>query len=216
MPLKFPLIDLSGVKGILIDLDNTLYDFSEMNRRASRKAHKHIRKYIDFESFFSQYTSLLKKNMEKGRPSDHSRFQIFRQMLEERNVPQAWALAEKTESSFWDYFIGHIRPDKEALAFLKKAKENNIPVCLVSDMFGNIQAKKLQKMKLEKYIDFIVTNDEVFCDKPHPEIFRKALEKLKIQPEKAIMVGDNPIKDIQGAAAASIKGYLVEVLPNKN
>ncbi|EIJ35151.1 HAD family hydrolase [Thiothrix nivea] len=38
--------------------------------------------------------------------------------------------------------------------------------------------------------------------KPHPEIFRQALAKVNILPEQAVYVGDDPVRDIQGAADA--------------
>ncbi len=210
MTLKFPLTDLSCVKGVLIDLDDTLYDFSKANDYALRQVHKYFKKYMDFDSFIRLYSSLLKKNVENARPSDHSRFLVFKQILEDKNVPYAWDLAEKAETAFWNDFIRRIRPEKEAIAFLKQAKENNLPVCLVSDMFGNIQARKLRKLKVQKYIDFMVTNDETNCDKPNPNIFFKALEKLQLRPEQTVMLGDNLKKDVEGAQAVGIKAYLVK------
>ena len=65
-------------------------------------------------------------------------------------------------------------------------------------------------MKLDKYVDFIVTNDELGVDKPHPSLFQRGLEKLGISAKEAIMVGDNPENDIKGAQALGIRSYLVE------
>ena len=41
--------------------------------------------------------------------------------------------------------------------------------------------------------------------KPDPEIFRRALGALKIRPEEAVFVGDNPESDIAGAKAVGMK-----------
>ncbi len=38
--------------------------------------------------------------------------------------------------------------------------------------------------------------------KPHPAIFQQALEQVGISPHQAVYVGDDPVRDIQGAASA--------------
>jgi HAD superfamily hydrolase (TIGR01662 family) len=44
--------------------------------------------------------------------------------------------------------------------------------------------------------------------KPHPAIFRAALDELKIDPVEAVFVGDNPIADIAGAQAVGMRAVL--------
>jgi putative hydrolase of the HAD superfamily len=38
--------------------------------------------------------------------------------------------------------------------------------------------------------------------KPHPAIFHQALDRVGISPQHAVYVGDDPVRDIQGAACA--------------
>ncbi|MFX0106321.1 MAG: HAD-IIA family hydrolase [Candidatus Hodarchaeota archaeon] len=53
------------------------------------------------------------------------------------------------------------------------------------------------------------TTPKVF-GKPSPEYFLQALEKLKIKSDEALVIGDDIESDIQGAINASIKGILVK------
>jgi HAD superfamily hydrolase (TIGR01549 family) len=46
--------------------------------------------------------------------------------------------------------------------------------------------------------------------KPHPTIFRAALELLGVEPEAAVMVGDSIDDDVEGARAAGIRGLLLD------
>jgi FMN phosphatase YigB (HAD superfamily) len=46
--------------------------------------------------------------------------------------------------------------------------------------------------------------------KPSPTIFRAALELLDVAPEAAVMVGDSPLDDIDGARALGMRAYLVD------
>lgn len=41
--------------------------------------------------------------------------------------------------------------------------------------------------------------------KPHPAIFHQALQQVGISPHQAVYVGDDPVRDIQGAASAGLR-----------
>jgi HAD superfamily hydrolase (TIGR01509 family) len=56
---------------------------------------------------------------------------------------------------------------------------------------------------LEWSIDLLITRQDVRLPKPHPAGILIALERLNIQSENAIMVGDSP-DDIQAAKAANV------------
>ena len=50
--------------------------------------------------------------------------------------------------------------------------------------------------------DFSVSAREAGVAKPHPRIFQLALQKAGIKEDEAVYVGDDPIRDIQGANQA--------------
>jgi HAD superfamily hydrolase (TIGR01458 family) len=49
----------------------------------------------------------------------------------------------------------------------------------------------------------------VVCGKPAPAYFDAALEMLDVRPERAAMVGDDVVNDVDGARAAGLTGVLV-------
>jgi len=53
---------------------------------------------------------------------------------------------------------------------------------------------------LAELLDVMVFSEEVGVSKPSPEIFLHALEKLGVEPENAVFVGDGLVNDVQGAA----------------
>lgn len=61
---------------------------------------------------------------------------------------------------------------------------------------------------LDAVIDLVITSALVGYEKPHPEIFRIALE-LAGQPKVAWMVGDNVAADVLGAEQLGILAILV-------
>ncbi|MDD5393624.1 MAG: HAD family hydrolase [Thiothrix sp.] len=52
---------------------------------------------------------------------------------------------------------------------------------------------------------FVHSAAEAGVAKPHPLIFQQALAKVNIPPHKAVYVGDDPVRDIQGAANAGLR-----------
>ncbi|USS40759.1 TIGR02253 family HAD-type hydrolase [Thermococcus aggregans] len=61
------------------------------------------------------------------------------------------------------------------------------------------QKLKLRITKLDKYFDVVVTRDDVKTVKPDPKIFLYACEKLNVDPQDAMMIGDNLYQDVYGA-----------------
>ena len=46
--------------------------------------------------------------------------------------------------------------------------------------------------------------------KPHPKIFKTALNKLKIPANKTLHIGDQPLSDLQGAKQVGITPILLD------
>jgi HAD superfamily hydrolase (TIGR01509 family) len=61
--------------------------------------------------------------------------------------------------------------------------------------------KILGHFQLANHFDVVMTGDDVKRGKPDPEIVIKACERLKVQPERAVLVGDTKA-DFQAGKAA--------------
>jgi putative hydrolase of the HAD superfamily len=64
---------------------------------------------------------------------------------------------------------------------------------------------------LAPFFDVEVYFSEVGVAKPHPVIFRAALDALGVAPEAAAYVGDRLRADVAGAQGVGMKGILIEV-----
>ena len=49
----------------------------------------------------------------------------------------------------------------------------------------------IQKLKIAKYVDFFICNEDISNAKPHPEIFLRILLKLNLKPKEAVVVEDS-------------------------
>ncbi|WP_297418292.1 TIGR02253 family HAD-type hydrolase [Thermococcus sp.] len=61
------------------------------------------------------------------------------------------------------------------------------------------QRLKLELAGLSGYFKVVVTREDVRAIKPEPGVFLYALERLGVDPEEAIMVGDSLSQDVYGA-----------------
>ncbi|PFJ82869.1 2-haloalkanoic acid dehalogenase, partial [Bacillus cereus] len=68
------------------------------------------------------------------------------------------------------------------------------------------QKAKIINTNLNNYFDTIIISEEVGLSKPDKRIFELALNKLNVQPENTLFVGDDLEKDIAGCQNANIKG----------
>ena len=102
---------------------------------------------------------------------------------------------------YWDAYLHKIELFDGAFEFVQ---EFSSKICFVTDLTAHIQHRKLKKMGLSNLGCKLVSSEEVGVEKPHPYIFKVALDKLNVDPSKACMVGDSYKKDVQGAILSGI------------
>ncbi len=62
---------------------------------------------------------------------------------------------------------------------------------------------------LDGLINLTISSADHGFMKPHPSIFRAALEIVSVQPSEAVMVGDSLLHDAVGATQAGLQGVLL-------
>jgi HAD superfamily hydrolase (TIGR01509 family) len=60
----------------------------------------------------------------------------------------------------------------------------------------------LQKASILEYFEFYLSNEDVKHGKPDPEIYNKAIDKLRVRPEECLILEDNE----NGIRAAKASG----------
>ncbi|MCH9843888.1 MAG: HAD family hydrolase [Alphaproteobacteria bacterium] len=215
MKIIYPEIPLDNVRGVLIDLDHTLYDFTTAEENALKKCHeKHCKDFqpLEWQEFISRFYMARMSITLRLAPqaAARSRYLAFQLWLEENKIPNAHILAADYEDAYWDVFMQHVSLAPDAEKFINSVKAKKIPITVVTNMQPRIQLAKLQIMGIAEQIDFMVTSEEAGAEKPSPHPFRLALEKMHLEAKDVIMVGDNHEHDIVGAEALGIKSYLVK------
>lgn len=93
-----------------------------------------------------------------------------------------------------------------AARLLAELRTAGLRVVLVSNAQSCYTRPELDLLGLSDVFDRIVISSEEGVRKPSPEIFRRALEREGLRPERVVMVGNDTVADIAGARAAGIDG----------
>jgi putative hydrolase of the HAD superfamily len=76
-------------------------------------------------------------------------------------------------------------------------------LAIVSNFDGRLRVI-LERLGISKYFGHVFVSSEIGADKPDPEIFRRALKFLNLQPSGALHVGDDPERDWKAATDAGL------------
>lgn len=100
-----------------------------------------------------------------------------------------------------------------AIETLAALKARGLTLAVVSNTVqpGRFLSSNTQRWGLSEFFDARVYSSDVGVAKPHPEIFRIALERLGARAENAVYVGDRLVPDVAGPHAAGLKAVLIEV-----
>jgi len=195
-------------RGILLDLDNTLYDYLAAHTPAlevtlnwlTEKLH---RPRPDVQSAYTESRRRVNKELH-GLASSHSRLLYFQGVCEQLET-EPYEVAVEAQDLYWREFFRHMILRPGVLDFLSAMK--GTPIAIVTDLTTRIQFQKITHLKLAPLLQAIVTSEEAGHEKPHARIFELAATKLQTSPEDLCMIGDSWERDIQGALKFGMRCY---------
>ncbi|KAB7892655.1 HAD family hydrolase [Poseidonibacter ostreae] len=192
-------------KGLLLDIDNTLYGYDSTHKIAKNSVLDYCNSKFNLTntSIEEAYDIARKKvHIELSETaSSHNRLLYIQKMLEHLNInPLEHTL--DIYNIYWDTFLENMKPFDGVYELLEMYKGK---ICLVTDLTAHIQHRKVQKLELDRYCTKIVTSEESGREKPHPYMFMSALGKLDLKAKDVCMIGDSLKKDIVGASSLNIK-----------
>jgi FMN phosphatase YigB (HAD superfamily) len=187
---------LQNIKGIVFDLDDTLYPEKDFVFSAYRAVAEKV--WLDHGV---EIESSLRKIFNYGRRGD-----LFSIVLKEKNIIFDEAYVHSLVDAYRKHQPG-IVPYTD-IRILDDLKKQNFKLGLLTDGWKQVQAGKIKALKLEHFFDAIVLSDELGGPefwKPCALPFEKILKLLELKPEDAVYIGDNPVKDFAGARKLGMK-----------
>lgn len=191
-------------KTILLDIDNTLFDYPKAEKHAIKATFEDFgffsnRSESEFEEIKKEYkviNDLLWEKLEKGEiTSTELKVERFRMLFEKSNLSYS-------PEEFSKQYLKRLG---EGAFLLDGAEEvckylyGKYKLGIVTNGMKEVQYSRIGKSPIGKYIDKIIISEEVGISKPNAGIFEYALKELGTEDKKeAIMVGDSLSADIQG------------------
>lgn len=201
---------MTEIKAVLFDLDDTLFD----HRHAAASTLRLIRQghpalcTVDADRLEHEYHRLVEDTWESvlaGRLTVHeARIERFVRLFELCGETLSEADADRVALSYRDGYQTNRQPVEGALELLAEL-HGRARIGIVTNNFVQEQQEKLDHCGLSRYIDFLVTSEEVGVPKPGAEMFLRALQRARCAPEEAVMLGDSWQNDVLGALAAGMR-----------
>ncbi len=179
-------------KAFLFDLNGTMIDDMQYHTIAWHK--------ILTEDLGAQITVEETKAQMYGKNSE----------LLDRVFGKEYFTAERTleislekERRYQEAFRPHLRLITGLDQFLKQAKQQGTRMAIGSAAITFNIDFVLDNLNVRQYFDAIVSADDVFESKPHPETFLKGAQLLKVQPSDCVVFEDAP-KGVEAAENAGM------------
>jgi HAD superfamily hydrolase (TIGR01549 family) len=102
---------------------------------------------------------------------------------------------------------GNFELYEDVLPVLEELRSHSLELGLVSNGIRDL-SKFVEHHRLD--VDAIVDSRSHGWVKPHPTIFRTALDRLGVRAEETAMVGDSLAEDVEGAHALGMRAVLVD------
>jgi len=198
------------IKGVIFDIDGTLYSYAANDKIATKFLCEFAEKNlgIDAENFLKTYGEgrrIVKERLTDGG-SRHSRV-LFLQTTLELLGKNPFHYIKDMYDCYWNNFLAGMQPFDGAVDFIRKLKKRGIKTAICTDMTAQIQYRKINRLGLCEYMDFMVSSEETGLEKPSPVMFNLALKKLGVKSDEAAYFGDSLERDIEGAANVGIKPF---------
>lgn len=82
-------------------------------------------------------------------------------------------------------------------------------LAVISNFDGRLRMI-LEQLGVSKFFTHIFLSSDLGADKPDPEIFRRALNVIRLEPSEVLHVGDDPERDWKAAAAAGLSIFQLD------
>jgi len=200
--------DLTGVRGIYLDLDDTLcgyWDASKAGLRETFELHRPEGRSVEemveaWARAFRQFAPTLKKTgwyegyLLRGEPT---RTEQMRRTLAEVGVEDE-ARAQAMSETYMRRRDANLKlfPDATAVLDILKAR---YPLGLITNGPADIQRQEIGTLGIESYFAHVYIEGEMGEGKPLRTVFDRAASAMGLEPSQLLMVGNSFAHDITPA-----------------
>jgi len=168
------------MKAVIFDMDGVLIDARDWHYEALNRALRL------FGVEISRYEHLVTFD---GLPTK-KKLQML--TLEGRLPEKLHTLINKLKQEYtMEMVYSKCKPVFQHQYALSQLRHEGYKLAVCSNSVRKTIEIMMERSKLDGYLDFFLSNEDVVRSKPDPEIYTKAMERLGVQPDECLIVEDN-------------------------
>ena len=196
------MLDKKQITDVFFDLDHTLWDFEKNSALTFERIFDKLNIYLNLDDFLKVYNGINHQYWKMYREDKISQeelrslrliktFQAIDFDFDPNKIELISDLYILNLSTFSNLFEG-------AISLLEELQVR-YQLHVITNGFEVVQHYKINNSGLNSYFEKIFTAEKVGYKKPHPIIFKHALNQTNTLPKSSIMIGDSLEADILGA-----------------
>lgn len=182
------------VQGVIFDVDGTLVLSND----------QHAKAWVDAFAEFGYDVPFERVRPLIGMGGDKLMPEVVPGLNDEEGPGKE--IAKRRKEIFKTRYLHTLTPANGSRQLLEHLKHAGVKIVIGSSATSEELSSLLQAAQVEELVEDATTSSDAEESKPAPDIVGVALDKLKLTPEQAIMIGDTPY-DIESA-----KGCRVDVI----
>jgi len=195
------------VTDVFFDLDHTLWDFEKNSALTFQTLLPEHGVTVPLTNFLEVYVPAnlvyWKMYREERITKAELRYQRLKSVFDTLDYTVSDEVINILAIQYIDQLSSHTHLFADALEVLDYLKPN-YRLHIITNGFQEIQEKKLRNSGILPYFVEVIDAEMAGVKKPNPIIFNLALEKAKVRPQSALMIGDSLEADILGAKSAGL------------
>ena len=206
---------MTMIKAVLIDIDDTIFDFEKCSKNAFKKTLKKLDLFYEEKdfSYFNEVNDILWTKQKLGELNIN---QVF---IERSNMMSKYFGLDIEKEIFNNLFVEFLYDEIEIVDEIENLLSylsNKYQIFAASNGVYDMQVNRIKKSNLDKYFDEIFVSDKIGFEKPDKRFFQKIMNITKFSNDDLIMIGDSIKSDIIGAKNSNIKSIYFNKENKKN
>jgi HAD superfamily hydrolase (TIGR01509 family) len=176
--------------GVLLDVDGTLVDSNDAHARAWSEALSEFGHRVPA----TEIRPLIGMGGDKLLPT----------MGVDPESTVGKAVADRRGAIFLERYVPQLRPTRGAKELVARLKLEGLDLVIATSAREEELEAMLRQVGLDDLVKKRTSADDAENSKPDPDIVHAALERAKLSPTGALLLGDTPY-DVEAASQAQVK-----------
>lgn len=180
-----------ALQGVLLDVDGTLV----LSNDAHAQAYVDAFTELGYDLPFEQIRPLI------GMGGDQLIPQLLPELKGEKDKIKA--ISERRKELIITQYGAKLQPTKGARQLIEHMQQAGLRLMIASSATSEEMEVLLKAAQIDDLLKEVTTSSDAGASKPAPDIVEAALNKLQMQPDQVLMLGDTPY-DIKSASGARV------------